>query len=99
MPTSHSLDPVHVLPYTPKGLCRCDQEPSDGEMDLDYLGRTDVTTRVLLSERGRQNSQCQWWDMRRTGPVQLALKMEGHECRQLRETRKGKETDSFPEHH
>lgn len=50
--TSHSLDPVHVLPYTAKGLCRCDQKPSDGEMGLDYLDKPDVITRVLVSERG-----------------------------------------------
>lgn len=56
MSTSDSPDPVPVLTDTPKRLCRCDQEPSDGEMDVDYLGRPDVITRVLMSERGREDS-------------------------------------------
>lgn len=50
-------------------------------MGRDYLGRPAVITGVLMSERGRQDGQCRSWDVRKTGPAQLALKMEGHEPR------------------
>ena len=66
-----------------------------GEILLGYLGGPNVITRVLIKERGRQESQCQSkvaWDW-----PSLALEDRGKRPRATRQplkARKGKKMDS-----
>jgi len=48
----------------------------NGKIVLYYLGVSNIITRVLISERGRQERQCQRAGEKLTQPL-LALKMEG----------------------